>query len=196
MVLDGGHLWVADMVDNQVVEVDPRSLRAGTQRTVPTGPSSLAALGGRVWVTSAIAGEITPIDMGSGAVGMPVDVPDGAVRLAAGFGALWVSGTSDRSTYWSPRRRGSACRIWAASRSAAVRSGSRAGAGSVWVANARGGTVSEVDPHSLRVVRTLRVGGDPRSLAVAGGHLYVGTGGRRRWVRRSRRPHCSAGHRH
>jgi YVTN family beta-propeller protein len=50
------------------------------------------------------------------------------------------------------------------------------GAGSVWVANAQGGTVSQVDPNSLRVVRTLRVGGEPRSLAVAGGHLYVGDG--------------------
>ena len=50
------------------------------------------------------------------------------------------------------------------------------GAGAVWVANAAGGTVSEVDPSKLRVVRTYRVGGDPLSIGVAGGAVYVGDG--------------------
>ena len=176
MVLDAGRLWVADMVDNQVVEVDPRTLHVVRSVTVPTGPSSLAVLGANVWVTSVIANEITSIDVRSGAVGTPVEVPGGAVRVAAGFGALWISGTSDMLTFFVPV-------------SAQVRAprlegitvgngpiGVATGAGSVRAANAEGGTLSQVDPHSLRVLRTLRVGGDPLSLAVAGGHVYVGDG--------------------
>ena len=35
----------------------------------------------------------------------------------------------------------------------------------VWVANPVAGTVTQVDPGSMRVVRRLRLGGLPRSLA-------------------------------
>ena len=50
------------------------------------------------------------------------------------------------------------------------------GAGSVWVANAKGGTVSQVDPASLAVVHTFPAGRDPLSIGVAGGRVYVGDG--------------------
>jgi streptogramin lyase len=144
--------------------------------TVPTGPSSLAVLGAHVWVTSVVATEITSIDTRSGAVGIPVDVPSGAVRVAAGFGALWISGTADMMTYFVP-----ASAHVRVPRLEAITVGNgpigvATGAGSVWVANAQGGTLSQVDPGSLRVVQTLHVGGDPLSVAVAGGHVYVGDG--------------------
>ena len=66
MVLDGGRLWVADMVDNQVVEVDAASLHVVRSVAVPAGPSSLAVLGAHVWVTSLMANAITPIDARTG----------------------------------------------------------------------------------------------------------------------------------
>jgi hypothetical protein len=50
------------------------------------------------------------------------------------------------------------------------------GAGSVWVANTQGGTVSQVDPSALRVVHTFHVGGDPLSIGVADGRVFVGDG--------------------
>ena len=102
LVLDGGHLWVADMVDNQVVEVDAGTL--AVVRSVPVaGPSGLAVLDGAVWVTSVSGNTLTPVDAASGVAGTPIAVPSGAVRVAAGFGALWVTGITDRSTRSCPR---------------------------------------------------------------------------------------------
>jgi len=176
MVLAGRDLWVADMVDNQVVEVDARTLHIVRSVGVPAGPSGLAVLGPHVWVTSVVADEITAIDTRTGAKGTPVDVVGGAVRVAAGFGALWITGTADMLTYFVPQ-------------SAGVRTpklegitvgngpiGVATGAGSVWVADAQGGAVSQVDPSSLKVVHTDPIGGDPLSVGVAGGRVYVGDG--------------------
>jgi len=50
------------------------------------------------------------------------------------------------------------------------------GAGAVWVADAQNGSVSEVNPGTLRVVGHTGVGEDPLSVAVAGGRVYVGFG--------------------
>ncbi len=174
MVLDGRHLWVADMVDNQVVEVEAPSLRVVRSVGVPAGPSGLAVLGAQVWVTSVAANEITSIDTRSGVAGVPVDLVAGAVRVAAGFGALWISGTADMLTYFVPPS--------AQDREPKLEGitvgngpiGVATGADSVWVANAQDGTVSRVDPSTLRVVHTDEVGGDPLSVGVAGGRVYVG----------------------
>ena len=158
MVLDGRDLWVADMVDNQVVEVDARTLHIVRSVSVPAGPSGLAVLGPHVWVTSVVANEITAIDTRTGATGIPVDVVGGAVRVAAGFGALWITGTADMLTYFVPPS--------AAARTPKLEGitvgngpiGVAAGAGSVWVADAQGGTVSQVDPR-LPAGRAHRPGG-------------------------------------
>ena len=47
------------------------------------------------------------------------------------------------------------------------------GLGSVWVANSRDGTVSQIDARSNKVVKTIEVGGSPRSLVVGSGRVYV-----------------------
>jgi YVTN family beta-propeller protein len=52
-------------------------------------------------------------------------------------------------------------------------SGVAAGAGSVWVAEAFDGAVSEIDARTSRVIRTIRVGGLPRELAYADHALWV-----------------------
>jgi streptogramin lyase len=176
MVLDGHHLWVADAVDNQVVEVEAPSLHIVRSVSVPAGPSGLAVLGTHVWVTSLVANEITSIDTRSGVTGVPVDLADGAVRVAAGFGALWISGSVDRLTYFvPPSAQGRVPKLEGVSVGSGP-IGVATGAGSVWVTNAQGGSVSQVDPSSLRVVHTYQVGGDPLSVGVAGDRVYVGDG--------------------
>jgi len=52
------------------------------------------------------------------------------------------------------------------------------GAGSVWVANQRDGTVSRVDADT-RQIRTIEVGGDPSALAFGGGSVWVASAERR-----------------
>ncbi len=176
MVLEGRDLWVADMVDNQVVEVDARTLHIVRSVGVPAGPSGLAVLGPDVWVTSVVANEITPVDTRTGAAGTPVEVAGGAVRVAAGFGALWITGTADVLTHFVPASAAAGTPKLEGITVGNGPIGVAAGAGSVWVADAQGGTVSQVDPSSLRVVHTWRLGGDPLSVGVAGGRVYVGDG--------------------
>ena len=47
------------------------------------------------------------------------------------------------------------------------------GAGAVWVANSRDGTVSRIDPQSKKVVATIHVGGSLRGIAVGAGAVWV-----------------------
>lgn len=47
----------------------------------------------------------------------------------------------------------------------------------VWVANPIAGTITGIDPATMRVVRTVRVGGVPRSLAVDGNTLWAAVAG-------------------
>ena len=49
------------------------------------------------------------------------------------------------------------------------------GEGSVWVANRRDGTISQIDPNPGRVIKTIPVGYRPSGLAVGAGALWVTT---------------------
>jgi peptide/nickel transport system substrate-binding protein len=48
-------------------------------------------------------------------------------------------------------------------------------AGSIWVANNLAGTVSRIDPSSLKVLATVAVGASPSALAAADGSVWVGS---------------------
>ena len=50
-------------------------------------------------------------------------------------------------------------------------------AGAVWVANPINGTVTPVDPATMRVGRPVSIGGSPRSLAIDGDTLWVAVSG-------------------
>jgi virginiamycin B lyase len=47
------------------------------------------------------------------------------------------------------------------------------GAGAVWVANLRGGTVSRIDPATNQVVATIRTGFFPAGVHVGAGGVWV-----------------------
>jgi YVTN family beta-propeller protein len=47
------------------------------------------------------------------------------------------------------------------------------GAGSVWVANEGGGTVSRIDPSANKVVATIRLAHSPGAVAVGYGRVWV-----------------------
>ena len=48
--------------------------------------------------------------------------------------------------------------------------------GSVWVANSADGTVSQVDSHTLEVVRTVGIGAQATDIATGAGGVWVATG--------------------
>jgi YVTN family beta-propeller protein len=51
------------------------------------------------------------------------------------------------------------------------------GAGSVWVSNHCGGTVSRIDPRTNKVIETIHVGLHPQWLAAESDALWVGVSG-------------------
>ncbi|MHB8681886.1 MAG: Vgb family protein [Acidimicrobiales bacterium] len=183
-----GKLWVADAVGNDVVVVDPRTgKRVGGPISVATEPVSIAAGEGGIWVASLGADTVSLIDPRSRTVSATAALPDGAVRIAVGDGAAWVTGKTDSLTKISPKPFGVTLvahdvRVGQGPIGVAVDSGA------VWVANAQSGTVSRVDPATLRVTATFRVeqgavngqagpssaGSDPVAVAVFGGLVWVG----------------------
>ena len=140
-------------------------------------PCSVPTCGSRRWWPN----EITSIDTRSGATGVPgrsgrpgpCGSPPASVRCGS-------RGTADMLTYFVPP---SARHPEPRLEGITVGNGPigvAAGAGSVWVANAQDGTVSQVDPGSLRVVATDHVGGDPSTVGVAGAGSTSATAPRRR----------------
>jgi YVTN family beta-propeller protein len=47
------------------------------------------------------------------------------------------------------------------------------GEGAVWVANARDGTISRIDPRTNSVVKTITIGHAPTRVTVAAGRVWV-----------------------
>jgi streptogramin lyase len=178
-----GHLWVADIAGSQVWEVNPTTGKVvGSPVAVPEGPVSLAAGDGGVWVASLLAGTVSVIDPRTAQIRASQALPDGAVRLVLGPGGVWVSGQTDALARVDPRPVGGSLR-WRAVDVGQGPFGVAVGAGSVWVANVKSGSVSRVDPNSMRVMATYAVGGasagvpaNPEMVAVWHGLLWVADG--------------------
>ena len=178
-----GRVWVADIGGNQVWELDPKTgAVVGSPIPVPQGPVSLATGEGGVWVASLVSGTVSLIDPRSAQVLASGTLPDGAVRLAVGAGAVWVSGQTDSLTRVTPTPVDGSLR-WRTVDVGQGPFGVGIGDGSVWVANVKSGSVSRVDPASMRVTATYTVGGagagvaaNPEMVAVWHGRVWVADG--------------------
>ena len=178
-----GRIWVADTADSEVFRINPVTAKVvGAPTPVAQGPVSLAAGDGGVWVASLLGGTVSLLDSRTGAVKASEALPDGAVRIALGAGAVWVSGQTDTLTRVDPKPFG----VTLHSRTIRVGQGPigvAVGDGAVWVANVQSGSVSRVDPTTVRVTATFNlsdvgaaVSADPEMLAVWQNRLWV-TGG-------------------
>ncbi len=178
-----GRIWVADIAGNQVWEVDPDTgTVVGAPIPVAQGPVSLAAGDGGVWVASLVAGTVSLIDPRSAQVLASGVLPDGAVRLAIGPDGVWVSGQTNTLTRVDPDPVGGSLH-WRTVQVGQGPFGVGVGDGSVWVANVKSGSVSRVDPATMRVTATYTVGGagagvpaNPEMVAVWHGRLWVADG--------------------
>jgi YVTN family beta-propeller protein len=164
----GGFAWVVND-DDTVSRLDSVTAAHLHDARVPDA-TELATFGaGAVWVASPRSGVVARVDPQRSEVSRTLDV---AVQIgllkqiAAGLGAVWLS-TSDiladdfgvlridpatsRVASRIPVRRGAA--------------GITVGAGSVWVTNPLGDSVSQIAPRTNRVVRTIPVGRGPIGVA-------------------------------
>jgi YVTN family beta-propeller protein len=166
------HLWVASMVSDTVEEVDPQTMRVVHIIAVPSAPSGLAAGDGALWVASIISDTLSRIDPNTASIDGRATLAAGAVRVAFGLGGVWVTGTTDALSDVDPQPDGGRLRVRTV-QVGQIPIGVTTGLGSVWVTNSASGTLSRIDPRTLRVQRTLKTGPDPVSVAVAGSLVYV-----------------------
>ena len=177
-----GRIWVADTANSEVYRINPVTSKVvGAPEPVAQGPVSLAAGDGGVWVASLLSGTVSLLDPRTGSLVASSALPDGAVRIMVGPGGVWVSGQTDSLTRVDPRPAGVSL-VWRSVRVGQGPIGVTAGDGSVWVANVQSGSVSRVDPSTVRVTATYNLNGagavssDPEMLAVWQGRLWVGSG--------------------
>jgi len=144
-----------------------------------TGSSSMAASAnyGALFVANPDQGTVSRVELASGTV-TETDVGLDPVRVARAGEYVFVSLRGERAVAVledTGTRLNMLTRVAVGAEPYGVVA-NEAGT-TVWVANQLGGTVSEIDVHSLTVTRDLPVDGQPRFLALhsSGNHLYVGS---------------------
>ena len=126
---------------------------------------------GAVWVSDAKKARLLRIAPGSGKVDVVARLDPSPCEITVAFGSLWVVTQSGRLDRVDPKTGHVTARIkvGAASYQAV------ATPGMLWVSNRNDGTLSQVDPRTDKVVRTVRLDGvQPGGMVYAGGSLWVG----------------------
>jgi YVTN family beta-propeller protein len=181
----GGAIWASS--GNRVVQIDPRtativeSPHVGGQEGVQGCCFSIHDLDfgdGAIWVADA-SEWLARISLHGGHVTGSTLLGVVPVAVKFGFGAVWV-GVPDPNrpllALWrvDPRTVRVTQTItlgpssnYLASLDAAI------GAGSIWVTNYDAGTLVRVDPHSLSVIKTIKIGSHPYGVTVGAGRVWV-----------------------
>ena len=165
-----GAIWVVQ-ADGAVARVEPATATI-TARTRPLDAIAVAAGDGGVWVLLA-SGHVIALDPRGARTRLRVRLPtDAPTALAVGANAAWVTSAVD-GTLWRVGRDGAIGAVHVGPGAAAL----AAGPEGVWAANPSTGELTAVDPDTMRVVRSVRVGGIPRALALAGGTVWAAVTG-------------------
>ena len=171
LATSGTRLWIADVTENALVEIDAGS--ASKLRTIllEHRPSALVADRRTIWVASYDAGTVDAVDRRTGETVASVHVGNGPVALAATRNAIWVANSLDSTVARIDPTTGlvaSVLPVGSAPSSLAI------ARDSVWVGNEYGGSVTRIDPRLTRVTSTASVGGATVSLAALGDRVWVG----------------------
>jgi YVTN family beta-propeller protein len=157
---DGG-LWIADLTDNELIELDPVS--GAQRRTIPLSvqPTALAIGNGTIWVADYNQNKLVDVDLKTGEPLTSVHVGTGPSAVAIGADAVWVACQLD-GTVWriDPRSGSVIAAIPVGSGPASIVVANE----SVWVGNRYSGTVARIDPNSNAVVAKVKAAGEPVGL--------------------------------
>jgi virginiamycin B lyase len=177
-----GAVWVHDWEHGRLLKVDTRTNRVvGTLKT-GTNNSDIALAGASVW-TIDDHGQLLRVDPETAAVTrrlslgaaatLPSDPPSGSTLAGAGD-TLWVvAGDGDiaeldaRTGHILGRARGPALPVEGSRRAVADASG-------LWISSPFRRQIIHIDARTRRATH-LRVPGDPGSLAIVDGRIWVGT---------------------
>jgi YVTN family beta-propeller protein len=185
MTATPGALWVANLDDQTVTHVDPRTGQAVRTISVGDTPSGIASDDSSVWVAAGANG-IEQIDprydrvtskrivktLGSG-------FPTASIRPAVNaFGSLWVVHSDGYVQRVNPTSLDLVTTVDVGNGPSAI----AAGAGSLWVTNGDDGTVTRIDPTTL-VTTTIPVGHGPDGISVNADGAWVANSGEDALVR-------------
>jgi serine/threonine-protein kinase len=144
VAVGGGSVWVTDAAGGELLRVDDES-GAVTQRIDVGGhPGPLVYGGGRIWVADTKGAGITAVNAKGGRVVRRGLGPRAApLRLATGAGSLWVSSATTGQVHHIGLGAFAIGKSIPAGRHPA---GITVADGLVWVADARSGAVTRLDP--------------------------------------------------
>ena len=163
-------VW-AVTASGSVVRIDPRTATI-TARTRKLGAIAVAAGGAGIWALLDDA-TVVALDERSARVRRRVRLPTAApTAIGVGATAAWATSSVD-GTLWRIGRDGAVGSVEVGSGVTDV----VAGDAGIWVANPIDGTVTAIDPASMRVVRSRRAGGHTALARDRGRHALGGARG-------------------
>lgn len=181
-----GSLWVANLDDQTISRVDPKTLSTLRAITAAGPPTGIAAASGGVWVvvSSATATSVSARRIDPEFNRIDENVPIGNVlpgspgAVAAEGDALWVAPYSGELTRVDPQTG----RVVTHIDPNAAPGGIAVGAGAVWMTDSFAGNVIRVD-NATGLVTPLAVGPGPSGIAVGLGGVWVADRGADKLVR-------------
>jgi YVTN family beta-propeller protein len=171
-----GAVWVANTKDSTLSRIDPAARTVTRNINLAGTPTGVAAAPHAVWVAYGRLGSVARVDPEFDSVGEALAIAGRGYGFASADGSVaaapqgaWVAfGDSTVA-----RINGDGTRVLARGFAGSQPSAIARGEGAVWVANAGGNTVSEVDPHTARQVGITTVALMPRGVAVGAGAVWV-----------------------
>jgi class 3 adenylate cyclase/streptogramin lyase len=169
LAAEGEDLWVTGVLPPFVARVDLSgfSPRLAFRHTLERAPSALAAGEGYAFVGDAQGNfvRIDPITQETRSADLRGRIEDMAVT----GGAVWVITDERKLVRLSPGSLVVSGTVALPDPPSAL----AVGAGGVWVASARAGTVVRVDPQAGKVVKTVQIGHRPQGIVAGGGRVWV-----------------------
>jgi len=174
-----GSLWVANLDDQTISRIDPRTLR--TLRTIELrdSPTDIATSAGGVWVvesntnpeansTSVFVGRIDPeFDTLSGGRRIDNVIPSGPGAVAANGNSVWVAPSTGLLTRLNAQTGAVQQRLDPNASPAGITIGD----GAVWLSDTEADDVIRVDPTGL--LTPIPVGNGPTGITVGAGSVWV-----------------------
>jgi len=170
--LDAGPkaVWVTSEKDGTLTRLDPESGEVVLVRKLGIGISGVAIGSKWTWATNSRRGELLRLDPNTGKLLKTIAVPGEPGPIALGGDRVWVADEGGKGLTAVNAEAGAVYRRGLPPKSPGLRLAW--GAEALWVAVSGANTTRRVDPTSL-TGESIRVGGGPAGITVAGGYVWV-----------------------
>ncbi len=172
---DGTHVWVTNLADGTVTELDAATGAVISTITVGDQPYGVSSDGTHVWVTNDAVGTVTELDAATGAVISTITVGRGPYGVSSDGTHVWVTNYLDNTVTELDAATGAVVSTITVGH---VPAGVSSDGTHVWVTNAGDGTVTELDAATGAVISsTTTVGKNPYGVSSDGTHVWVTNSG-------------------